>query len=89
MRMRNDDEVEGADIEIQRCRVLVVGIAAALEHAALDKEPRATGSHAIAGPGDLAGRAEESDFNPGLLHHAAECSSFVPRPAGHSLIRRT
>ena len=48
VRMRDDDEIERADVEIERRRVLVVGVAAALEHAAFDEKPRAPRVDAIA-----------------------------------------
>ena len=40
VRVRHDDEIEGADVEVERRRVLLVGVAAALEHPAVDEEAR-------------------------------------------------
>ena len=56
-----DDEIERRGVEVQRARVFFVGVPPALEHSAVDQEPRLRTVDAKARPGHLAGRTEEAD----------------------------
>ena len=56
-----DDEIERRGVEVQRARVLFVGVPPALEHPAVDQEPPLRAVDAKARPGHLAGRTEEAD----------------------------
>ena len=66
VRMGQNDEIQTCGIKGKGLLVVLVGLAAALGHAAVDEEAAAMGLDQKAGAGDRLGRAVESDVHGNL-----------------------
>ena len=73
--VRQQDEIDVAHVERERLAVLALGLAPALEHAAVHQEGAAGRAHPRTGSGDFAGGAEKRDFHRGWPRVVA-----APRP---------